>query len=277
MIISVNKGGVANRLKCWASVIRISNNNNYKIKWDVLDDYNENPHILNCSFNKLFKNDVEIKSFSELDDININEFRVNPEFFIKDSDNLPNNFNNFTSNCRRTFRCRDKFKRDIDYMFNKIPKKIKYDYINCFKKIKLIDELQNQVNEFSKRFNDKTVSIHIRSWNRNGEISRRHSLYNVEKFENEMDNYKECNFFMSTDSQEVKDYFITESRFKNNIIFYNRKTSLDNSRDFPEGIQEDVIDLYLLSKNKIIIGSRFSTFTEVAWYLACCPRTIKIL
>ena len=85
------------------------------------------------------------------------------------------------------------------------------------------------------------------------------------------------NFFISTDSEEVRNYFSEKSKLKNRILFYNRKTSLDNSRDIPEGMQEDLIELYLLSKNKIIIGSHFSTFTEVAWYLACCPRTITIL
>ena len=84
-------------------------------------------------------------------------------------------------------------------------------------------------------------------------------------------------FFLSTDSEEVRKYFSEKSELKNRIMFYNRISSLNNSRDFTEGMQEDLIELYLLSKNKIIIGSHFSTFTEVAWYLACCPRTITIL
>ena len=61
------------------------------------------------------------------------------------------------------------------------------------------------------------------------------------------------------------------------MLIYPRKTTLDNSRDFTEGIQEDLIELYLLSKNKIIIGSHFSTYTEVAWWLGGCTENIKII
>ena len=56
-----------------------------------------------------------------------------------------------------------------------------------------------------------------------------------------------------------------------------RETDLDTSRDFPEGIQEDLIELYLLSKNNYIIGSHFSTFTETAWWLGGCTQNIVIL
>ena len=48
-----------------------------------------------------------------------------------------------------------------------------------------IGKLQQKIDRYSKQFNDKTVSIHIRSWNRNGEKGRRDYLYNIEKFEKE--------------------------------------------------------------------------------------------
>lgn len=272
MIISINEGGLANRLKTLASCIRLDKDN-YGIKWVILDDYNKNTHILNCPFNKLFQNDIEVSNIKKEDKV-----LKDPYLIIKDTDKIPNNFNNFKSNCSRGFKCQDPNNRNIDYMYNKIPKVIKYDFINCFKKIEPIDELKKCINNFSKKFNEYTISVHIRSWNRNGEKSRRNGLYNIDKFEKEMGKYdNNYNFFISTDSEEVRNYFSEKSKLKNRILFYNRKTSLDNSRDIPEGMQEDLIELYLLSKNKIIIGSHFSTFTEVAWYLACCPRTITIL
>ena len=60
-------------------------------------------------------------------------------------------------------------------------------------------------------------------------------------------------------------------------MLYHRTTDLDTSRDFPEGVQDDLIELYLLSKNKILIGSHFSTFSEVSWWLAGCPQNVTIL
>ena len=131
---------------------------------------------------------------------------------------------------------------------------------------------------FSKKFNKNTISVHIRSWNRNGEKSRRDYLFNIQKFETEMKKYNEqYNFYLSSDSLEVINYFKNISDLKKRILIYPRITDLDTSRDFSEGVQEDLIELYLLSKNKIIIGSHFSTFTETAWWLAECPENIIIL
>ena len=272
MIVSINEGGLSNRLKVIASCIRLDNKN-YGVKWNILDDYKKNAHILNCPFNKLFKNNIEVDEIKKGDKV-----LKDPYLVIKESDNLPEKFNNFKSNCNRGFRCQDPKNRNIDYMYNKIPKFIKYEFINCFKKLEPIDELKKKIEDFSKNFKDTTISVHIRSWNRNGEKSRRDGLFNIQKYEKEMKKYNlNYNFFISTDSEEVREYFLEKSKLKKNIIFYNRVTSLNNSRDILEGMQEDLIELYLLSKNKIIIGSHFSTFTEVAWYLACCPRTITIL
>ena len=84
-------------------------------------------------------------------------------------------------------------------------------------------------------------------------------------------------FFLSTDTQVVKDYFTQQSPLKNRVIVYCRTTDLDTSRDFPEGVQEDLVELYLLSKNKSFLLSDNSTFSEVAWWLSGCPDDVTIL
>ena len=63
MIISINTGGLSNRIKSVVSIIRYSKNFNinYKVRWKVLSSYKKNNHILNCQFNLLFKNNIEIK------------------------------------------------------------------------------------------------------------------------------------------------------------------------------------------------------------------------
>ena len=144
------------------------------------------------------------------------------------------------------------------------------------KTLKPIDTLQNKINSVSEQFNEKTVSVHIRSWNRNKEVGRRSQLFDLEKYKNEMKKYDNTyTFYISTDSQQVKDYFHNQTDF--NLIFYPRSSDLNTSRDFELGIQEDLIELYLLSKNSIFIGSHFSTFSEVAWYLGGCTKNITII
>ena len=268
LMISINNGGLSNRLKSYVSALRLDPN--AKIYWPVLDSYRNHNHILNCSFHKLFKNDAEVQNKPQKNIYNSHCLA------IKESDALPKNFNTFQSNCSVKFSKSDNLQRNIDFMYNKIPESIKNEYIELFKILKPIDTLQNNINNFSKQFNEKTISVHIRSWNRNKEGGRRSYLFDIQKYEKKMNKYDNTyTFYISTDSQQVKDYF--EKQKKYNVIFYPRTSDLNTSRDFELGIQEDLIELYLLSKNSIFIGSHFSTFSEVAWYLGGCTSNVTIV
>ena len=272
MYVSTNSSGLSNRIKSLVSVIKLAeeNNSDYKVKWDILDNYNKNNHILNCSFEKLFENNIEIKQIKE--DYKIYNHHC---LSVSDKDNIPKNFNTFKSNLKKkTMTLNDRFNRNIDLMYNKIPDNIKIKYINYFKILKLNKDLQEKVDNFSKNFNEHTISIHIRSWNRKNEESRK-SLFNLNKYIDTLNKYPDKNFYLSSDSQDVLNKL--KDIYKDRLIYYPRQNKLDNSRDYPEGIQEDLIELYLLSKNKFIIGSHFSTFTEVAWWLAECPKDIIII
>lgn len=276
MITSIHEGGLSNRIKSLISSIRYSNKHNikYSIYWKVLNSYKKNNHILNCPFEKLFSNKIEVKNVD-----NKSKKYCSHCLMIEDEDNIPLNFFTFKSNCGKQFTQTDPLGRNIDFGYNRIPKEIKKEYIKAFKVLKPIPELLSKINDFSKiNFNENTISVHIRSWNRQNEESRRTYLFNIQRFENKMKEYKKKhNFFLATDSQIVKDYFNKKSVLKDKIIVYPRESNLNTSRDNINGIQEDLIDLYLLSKNEIIIGSHFSTFSEVAWWLAKCPTNITII
>jgi len=271
MFISINNSGLSNRIKSLVSCIKLAeeNNKDYKVKWDILDNYKSNIHILNCSFDKLFINNIEINKINKKDKIYNHHC-----FAISDKDNLPKNFNTFNPKINKTFNLNDRYRRNIDFMYNTIPDNVKINYIKYFKILQLCPELEERVNEFSKKFSKNTISIHIRSWNRNGEKGRQDRLFNLKNFIEIINKYPNNNFYLSSDSQKVINEL--KEKYKEKILIFPRKTSLDNSRDFPEGIQEDLIELYLLSKNKFIIGSHGSTFTEVAWWLAECPKNIII-
>ncbi len=276
MIVSTNIAGLSNRIKSLISCIRYSKENNIDVKvlWEVLDSYKKHHHILNCRFSKLFSNNIEIKK------LNHNSCKIYKShcFMIFDNDNLPDNFDTYDKKNAK-YTPSDKRRRNIDHNYNKIPKNVIENYLPHFKVLKPIKELQKEIDVFSLKFDDNTISVHIRSWSGPNEESRNKKLFinGIERFETEMLKYKTHNFFLATDSQKVKQYFQNKSILKEKIICYPRKTNLNTSRKYPEGIQEDLIELYLLSKNKIIVGSHNSTFTEVAWWLGGCPKNITIL
>ena len=320
LYISTNKGGLCNRIKSLVSVIKLSyengngndsqitslnynddyiidNNgtysncdfyiNDYKVYWEVLDDYNKNTHILNCSFEKLFSNRINIHQENIIklkDHKNVVTYDSHC-LYMSDEDKQISPINTFTSKCSVRFsRTHDK---NIDFMFNNIPISIQKEYIKYFKILKPSEPLMSKIQEFSfKEFDTNTVSVHIRSWNRNGELGRRTYLYSLEKYHNYMIRLLNTNklhtFYISSDSQDVINYFKKINSYSNSelykkLIFYPRESNLDTSRDFEEGVQEDLIELYLLSRNSIMIGSHFSSFTEVAWWLGGCTKNITVL
>ena len=61
------------------------------------------------------------------------------------------------------------------------------------------------------------------------------------------------------------------------VVQYLNFTSLHIMTLGGEGIKDDLIELYLLSKNKVLIGSFTSTYSEVAWWLGGCNEKIVIL
>ena len=275
MLVSTNIGGLSNRIKSLVSCLKYAKNKDIDVKvyWKVLNSYKKDIHILNCPYHLLFNNDLQITHLPH----ECHTYKSHC-LLIEDIDEVPNNFSKFESKCNRKFTRNDIKGRNIDFEYNRIPDKIKNKYIEVFKELKPIHELQQKIDNFSQNFGPNTISVHIRSWNRNGEKERMIGLFNISKFEKKMNGYDNFyNFFLSSDSKEVIDYFTKKSTLKDRVIVYDRQTNLNLSREQSKGIQEDLIELYLLSKNKILIGSHFSTFSEVAWWLAGCPQDVTIL
>ena len=267
MIISFNQGGLCNRIKAWVSVQRYSHEFNceYKIAWKIIDSYQINKHLFNCKFSDLFQNNCELKNSK----INNYILHKNPDFLIFDSDNLPNNFSKFESNCKKKFIPSDKLKRNIDFEYLQIPDNVIQNYLPFFQNIKPINEIKQKILDFSKNFNSQTISLHIRSWSLPNEQERQ-SLFNIDKIKNKLKEFKNYQIFLVTDNSKNKELL---SEF--NIITYPRLSQID--RNSTLGIQEDLIELFLLSKNKTMILSHFSTYSEVAWWFGGCSTNIFII
>ena len=82
-------------------------------------------------------------------------------------------------------------------------------------------------------------------------------------------NYK---FFLCTEDEETEERF--RKIFGNAIIYFPKKF---RGRDNTNSIKEALIDLLLLSKCNIILGTFLSTFTEVAWWFSNCKAQIYII
>ena len=145
--------------------------------------------------------------------------------------------------------------------------------------IKIKPKILDVVNSFSKKFNNNTISIHIRTWNSTtNSITNDNCAYKrgknkqivLEKIyslmQNHISNNPNVNFFIAIDDFKYKK--IISEKFKN-VLFFNPVPGLSN-------IQNDIVDLLLLGKTKEMIGIDISTFTIWAWRLRDIDISKKI-
>jgi hypothetical protein len=118
--------------------------------------------------------------------------------------------------------------------------------------------INNLVLSISEKFSNYMIGVHIRRSDNIESIQ----FSTREKFEVELEKKLTLNrsskIFLATDSEEEKIYFI--NRFSDRVITSDSKFD----RNSKLSIQDALIDLLCLSKCNELIGSYYSSFTEVA-------------
>ena len=236
------------------------------------------------AFKELFKNEIiyeqntdkfkllyineqnSIKSLNNSDNIILNGWRLYNKNFIDipvfksvNGDIFPDNIEN-----------------SIDFKYNNIPTTIKDEYLQLLKKLEINDNINNVINRITSKYQE-FLSVHIRTWKTFGSLEDNrsdlprynHYLKNRDYFIEYINksNYKDV--FISTDNKDEIQYIIKNINNKN-IFFTERNENLSN-------LQNDFIDIIILSKGKEIIGSFISTFTEMAWWYSNCNKNIIII
>ena len=265
MIIANNKSGLGNRIKSIVSAMRLEND--YRVYWAKNKD-------LTCKFSDLFLNNVEVKSIPP-------GAKTYPSWrlAVLDEDPIPNGFAKITANRdiagnKFSFTCPKL--RNIDLEFLRMPESVRSEYVNKFNDLVINPEILERVESFSKKFNNETISVHIRSWS--DDVERKSSFHRLENFfasvKSSLNNTTDGNIYLTSDSDYVKNLFKT--KYGSKVLIYDRKTDIATSRFHSEGIKEDFIEMLLLSKNSTIIGTYLSTYTEVAWWLGGAAAKVKI-
>lgn len=281
-IVSTNKGGIANRLKCLISLLRFSEKYGRKLylHWAL-------NHTCGARFSDLFENEIDQMNEEQIKTIKNRDIDVFGDDYltIKDSsrkyivsgtwrlllteEELRNNpFLN---------KKRAHHEKGVDFNFLDIPELVKIDIINHLKMLKPIKIIQREINKFLKKYNLKElIGVHIRR----GDFADRNvspgRVSSDEKFIERMKELITLNpktkFFLCTDSKEIEDKF--EKEFYGRIIKYAKSSF---SRTDAKATQEGLIDLMLLSKTKHILGTYRSTFTEMAWWFGECKPQIEMI
>ena len=128
-----------------------------------------------------------------------------------------------------------------------------------------VEKLMNEIVDISQKFIQPTYGIHIRRGD-NKESCLNSPIELFEKKINEILKVEnDAQFYLATDSIEERTRLI--KKYGNRII----SKFINTNRNRLEGIESAVIDLFLLSRTKMIIGSYWSSFSEVAAMIGNVP------
>lgn len=115
-----------------------------------------------------------------------------------------------------------------------------------------------QVDQISRQFTECTVGVHIRRNDNANAIRYSPTHAFVAAMKDCIAANPDVQFFLSTDSRETEEHM--KSLFGGRVITRRRTIS----RSSAEGMQDAIVDLFLLSRTSRILGSYYSTFSETA-------------
>lgn len=141
-----------------------------------------------------------------------------------------------------------------------------YDLSKIFKPI---DEIQKIINNITNNFTENTIGLHIRRTDNIKSIEHNNIIDFINYIKDEITLDKNVKFYLATDDIKVKS--LLEEMFKSNIISYEAPLC----RNSIDGMKAAVVDLWCLSKTKKIIGSFYSSYSEIASELSMVE--LKIL
>jgi hypothetical protein len=224
-----------------------------------------------CKFSDLFDNRIFEVGNGELKALQ-NRPRLfdSDQWYVVDTwkllalpDDLPENFGKaYESKTGKT----------IDHEFDRIPLALRKEYLTYLTTLMPAEFIRNQVGEFAKQFDEKTLSVSIRSWSEDKQLSA--ALFSLESVYRDLDAEEDATFFVCCDSEEVLEKI--RQRYRARVITYPHRVKAGD-RLTKIGMQEGLIDLLLLSRNSRLKASPYSTFSEMAWWFGGCKASVEMI
>lgn len=129
--------------------------------------------------------------------------------------------------------------------------------------------VQKRIDAMTAHFGAHAVGVHIRRTDNKPAIGKSSTDSFITSMEAELSLHPDTMFYLATDdrSEEAK----LRKQFPDCILSNQNR---DLSRDSVAGIQDAMVDLYVLANTQKIIGSFFSSFTDIAADMHQIPKII---
>lgn len=119
--------------------------------------------------------------------------------------------------------------------------------------------LQKRIDEIISQFGKRCVGVHIRRTDNAVSMGKSTTEQFIAEMEKELAEYPESRFYLATD--DMAEETLLRSRFPGKIMS-NQNRTLD--RNSVTGMHDALLDLYCLASTDKLIGSYWSSFTDIA-------------
>ena len=141
------------------------------------------------------------------------------------------------------------------YIISEYPMSQKYSLTGLFVPA---PDIMAQVNSLKEQFSEDIIGIHIRRKDNKHSIEKNSIEDYFHFMDQKLSKSPDSMFYLATDSMEVKKEMI--SRYKDTIIYHDATLE----RNSVQGMKDAVVDLWCLSQTKEIIGSYYSSYSDIA-------------
>lgn len=247
-------GGIGNRVRVILSALQWQKDTGKGVRILWCQDKG-----LACSFNKLF---VPIKEVKEIR--NLFFYKVLRKVYLHSPYRFIHAFN---------YNENDKLKDWLEHPTGMLYCSSCSDFYksNTLKfhdVFKLNDSLKLKLDEIIKDFNTSMIGVHIRRTDNVEAIKSTPIQKFVKYIESSLANNDNLKFYLATDDIEVKNDFV--KMFGDKII----TTNCALRRDTEDGIISAILELYALASCSKIIGSYYSSYSELAAEIGGIPLEI---
>ena len=125
--------------------------------------------------------------------------------------------------------------------------------------------LKQEIETRRARFGDHTIGVHIRRTDNAISIAQSPTRLFVDRMQQEIDRNADTTFYLATDSEEDK--ALITARFGDRVFCSPHRAD----RNSLEGMREALIELYLLSHTRQVLGSVHSSYSETAAQIGHIP------
>ena len=141
--------------------------------------------------------------------------------------------------------------------------------VSHFIKLHPVNTVTQVVDEFAAKFCGHTVGVHVRRGDFAGQLSRNHNLKlpALGRYFSYLDKWRGTIFLATDGGEEVVEAF--RDRYSDRLLIYSKHCP---GRNTPQAVQEALVDMYLLQRCQAIIGTRYSSFSELAWCITKTPH-----